>query len=438
MVAAREPELSRTERAAAVERDARAPGPSARGSVAVIAAGIFVTGLGWPGLIGRLPFGLLLKNQLHLPAEDVAVFWAVSSLPWYVKPLVGLIGDAYPLFGTRRRGYLLAGGGLAGLCWLAVAVVPRAYLPLLAVMVALNLALVFISTTVGGLLVETGQRFGATGRLSSLREGLVGVMSLAAGPIGGWLAVRALGWTAGAGALILFSFVPVTALLYREPRGARGPGAAVLAAARQQLRAVVGSRTMWAASGLLFLVYLAPGFQTPLLYYQQDVLGFEPGFMGTLQLAGGAGALCGAGAYGLLCRRFSLRTSLLAGIVLNAGSTLFYLGYGSRSAALIITTAGAALGTLATLPLYDLAVRATPAEARSFGYALMLSVQNLSALALSDPLGSYLYGRVHLGFKWLVWINAGSTLAVLLFIPLLPRLLLSEREGEGHRRAQRA
>ena len=50
----------------------------------------------------------------------------------------------------------------------------------------------------------------------------------------------------------------------------------------------------------------------------------------------------GAAAYAVLCRRVSLRTSLVAGILLTTGSTLFYLGYDSRLAALIV----------ASIPLY--------------------------------------------------------------------------------------
>ena len=49
--------------------DGAAATPARRGLIGVIAAGIFVTGFGWPGIIGRLPFTLLLKNQLHLGAD---------------------------------------------------------------------------------------------------------------------------------------------------------------------------------------------------------------------------------------------------------------------------------------------------------------------------------------------------------------------------------
>jgi hypothetical protein len=216
----------------------------------------------------------------------------------------------------------------------------------------------------------------------------------------------------------------------REPRVARvAVDTAVLVAARRQLAVIVRARPMWAAAALLFLVYLAPGFQTPLFFHQQDVLRFDAQLIGNLQVLGGAGALAGAAAYAVLCRRVSLRTSIVVGILLNTASTLFYLAYDSALAAALITGSAAVLGTLATLPLYDLAARATPRGSESLGYALLLSVQSLSLFGVSNVLGSYLYGHLHLGFKPLVWVNAGSTAAVLLFVPFLPRALLAQREA---------
>ena len=395
--------------------------------IAVIAAGIFVTGFGWPGIIGRLPFSLLLKNELHMPAHRVATFWAIATIAWYIKPLFGLIADAYPLFGTRRRGYLLTGATLCSMFWLAFIVVPHDYVPFVIVTTLLNISMAFVATVVGGLQVETAQRYSATGRLASLSKVLEGIMNLLGGPVSGWLAVRAFGWTAVAGACILGSFLPVVAIFYREAGGARRD-TAVWATARRQIAVILRSRAMWGASGLLFLAYLAPGFQTPMLYYQQDVLKFDPRFIGFLQLLGGAGVILGALAYGVVCRRLSLRVSLTAGILLNAASILLYLRYQSAATAMAIDGTAALLGMLGLLPLYDLAARATPAGSESFGFALMMGVRNVAIFAISDPLGSYLYDHYHLGFKNLIWLNAGSSAAVLLFVPLLPAVLLSARE----------
>ena len=401
-----------------------------RAAVAVVAAGIFVTGFGWPGIIGRLPFTLLFKRELGLGADDVAAFWAIATVAWYCKPLVGLICDAFPLFGTRRRAYLLWGALLSGVFWLGFAIVPRRYVPFMIMMTALNAAMVVVNTNIGGLQVETAQRHGATGRLASLRSAIEGSMYLLGGPIGGLLAAQAFGWTAAAGALILFSFVPVVVLLHREPRGAR-TNASVLTAAGAQLKAIVRSRPMLATTALLFLYFLAPGFQTPILYYQQDVLKLGPKFMGVLQMAGGAGLMIGSAAYVALCRRLPLRLTLPAGIAVSGAGVLLYLRYDSPTAAIVIEVSYGILYTLGSLPLYDLATRATPKGSESFGFGLMMSVRNVALFAISDVVGSRLYSHYHVGFKSLVWINALATLAVLAFVPLLPKTLLDATESRS-------
>src|SRR5205085_913860 len=86
-------------------------------------------------------------------------------------------------------------------------------------------------------------------------------------------------------------------------------------------------------------------------------------------------------------------------------------------------------GTLAMLPVYDLAARATPRGSEAIGYSVMMSVWNLTN-ALSDWSGSWLYSRFHLTFKHLVWVNAGTTALVLIAVPLLPAVLLRSRDGE--------
>lgn len=398
-------------------------------TAAVIGAGIFVTGLGWPGLIGRLPFGLLLKNRLHLPPEKVAAFWAIGTIAWYFKPLFGLVCDAWPLFGTRRRGYLLLGTVVATAGWLTFAVLPPGYGAWIGNMTALNLGLVVVSAAIGGMQVEEGQRRGATGRLGAMRTALEGLMSLVAGPLGGVLAALSIAATAIAGGATVGLLLPVTLLLHREPRTAV-TDQTVWSRALVDLKRIVRSRPMWTTSLLLFFVYLSPGLQTPLLYYQQDVLKLDARFMGLLQLVGGAGVLVGAALYTWLCRRLPLRWSLLGGIVLSAAAALLYLAYRSATAALVIEALVGLTGALGTLPLYDLAARATPKGSESFGFALMMSVRNIALFAISDPLGSLLYGRYHLGLDKLALVNAGSTLAVVLLIPLIPAALLDPREGK--------
>ena len=397
----------------------------------VVSVGLLVTGLGWPGTIGRLPLGLLLKNQFNASPQQVSGFWAIATLPWYVKPLFGLLSDCFPIARTRRQGYLIIGAALAATCWATLAIVPRAYAPFLLTLIVLNVGLVVVSTAIGAIIVEEGQRQRATGRLSALRSALEGVMAIVSGRLGGWLAGVAFAYTSLTGAAIVLTMVPVAWLFFREPVRAQ-PTRTPWLRARAQLKTCLSSRSVWMVAGLVFLVFLSPGLQTPLMYYQQDVLKFEPGFMGTLQTVGGVCAFAGALTYAWLCRRVPLRWSLIGGIVLSALTTLLYLNYASAKSALWIEGATGFFGAIALLPLYDLTARATPEGSESFGYALVLSVRTIALFAISDPLGSLLYGRFHLPLSQLIWINAGFTLLVLAFVPFLPALLLAAREeGSG-------
>src|SRR5215471_13203 len=83
-------------------------------SALLIGVGVFATTLAQPSVI-KLPLQNLLKTDLHIRPEGMAVFFAVSALAWYFKPLAGLLSDSVPLFGTRRRHYLLVSAAAATL-----------------------------------------------------------------------------------------------------------------------------------------------------------------------------------------------------------------------------------------------------------------------------------------------------------------------------------
>jgi hypothetical protein len=114
-----------------------------------------------------------------------------------------------------------------------------------------------------------------------------------------------------------------------------------------------------------------------------------------------------------------------------AAVTLSYLFYGSHRNALMIETVAGLVGTLAELPLMDLAARATPRGSEGLGFALMMSVRN-GAISLSDLIGSSLADKHHWSFSRLVWLNAITTVICLIVVPLLPRVLMNRRDGDVH------
>jgi Na+/melibiose symporter-like transporter len=393
----------------------------------------WLVNLGWLNTtlalsVSALPFQYLLKEQLHLDPEAFAFFMLVVSIPTFVKPLAGILVDAVPLFGTRRRHYMIMTLLGAALLWIALGLVPRTFSSLLVTYLLLNVFLMFASTVLGGLMVEVGKREHQTGRLSAQRHGITQSMAMVGGLIGGKIARMPFLLPSALCALAYASAVPVFWLKLREPGGQK-TDTGVLRDIATQARAIFRAGTLWSAAGLIVLVVAAPGFGTPLFYYQNDVLRFRPDFIGLLGVVGAGCAVVAAVLYSHFCRRLSLRTVLTGSIVLHGGLTLLYLFYHSWQSALLITAVEGATMSLALLPLYDLAARATPKASEALGYCVVISLWNFTGM-FSNYAGAWLYTNWHLTFSHLVWLNAGTTLLVLVAVPFLPRSLTDSRDGD--------
>ena len=403
------------------------PPDTLRSLAMLLATGWLVTNLALS--IADLPLKYLLKDRLGLDAATVAAFFALGNFTNYIKPVAGVLTDSIPFLGTRRRHYLLLGVGGGGIFWLLLGIVPRTYTSLLFTYTLFYITVVLTSTTLGGRMVEVGQEHGAAGRLTAQRIGTFRIAALAGGVIGGWLATRPFGLTMVLSALLHFGLF---ALLYRrlpEANNAR-INTGVAHEAASQFRILLRSTTLLSAAGLICLVAASPGFGTPLFFFQTNILKFDKPFVGWLGSLSAAFGLVGAWFYYAFCRKMSLRALLAGSILVHALGTLTYLCYHSHLSAQVISALSGVTGTLAMLPIYDLAARATPRGSEALGYSVMMSVWNLTNAA-SDVSGSWLYSHFGLTFRSLVWLNAGTTALVLLAIPLLPAVLMSSRDGDG-------
>ena len=396
----------------------------------VIGAGVLATTLAQTGVLAHLPLQNLLKNELHETRTASAAFFFWASLAWYLKPLAGIVTDAFPVFGSRRRSYILLSAGCAALAWFGLAVTPHDYHAFLRIAIVINVFMVIASTVIGGFLVETAHAISGSGRLTAIRQVVMQGCGIVNGPIAGYLASIAFGWTAGACGGVMLLLVPVAFLFLKEQRQHLDT-AQVLAKARGQLANIATARTMWAAVGLMALFYIAPGFGTALFYKQQNELHFTTHDQGMLQLIGSISGVASALCYGWLCRRFALRTLLVGGLTLGAGLTLMYVSYTSWDHAALIDGINGFGGTIAELALMDLAVRATPVGSEGLGYSLMLSIRNL-ALSGTDWFGSKLLDQYHVSFETLVIANAATTLIAVPLIFLLPRSVIGARDAEAY------
>jgi predicted MFS family arabinose efflux permease len=389
----------------------------------VIGICIFATVLATQARLGRLPFRAILKNDLGFGPAEMARFFALAGIAWFLKPLAGALSDHLRLFGTRRRHYLLLSGVLGAATWGIAALVPRSYEWLVAVAIVLSAITCIGNTAAGGLLVDLGRSGGSTGALSSVRVIVMNASSLIAGPLGGWLAGRWFGWTCAAGATLLIAMALCVAFLLRETTPGRPDSTAALGG--RDLWRMLRAPGLWWVIGLTFLFYGPPGFQTALYYFQRDDLGLtdqEIGLLTTLNCTGGMlGALC----YARLCQMFGLQALLRAGVLLSISCTILYLAYRSCAAAIALEPVVGFISIIGVMPLHELTARTAPPHHEAFGYALILSVGNL-AIAFSDVTGTEIMTRTGMPLPALIIVSALASLPALFVVarlPLEPRLL---------------
>ncbi|HEX9046458.1 MAG TPA: MFS transporter [Verrucomicrobiae bacterium] len=412
----------------------------------VMAAGIFATTFVQTQSLGYLPLNALLTH-MGLDSDKAATFFSVAMLPWSFKIIAGLLVDGVPIFGSRRRSYLLLSALTAAGLWLMMGLAPSHYTLLLALAFTMNAAIVFGSTTSGGLLVEAGQRFNMSGRMSSLRTVAQFVGAGLASVISGWIADHTMSgkypllWTSVAAMVPLLGMFLAAWFFLHEPPAPPRPdhgrsfveqmahvGRSIWAQIRNVLRP-----EMLLPALLLFFIQAVPTFRSTCFYqYQTGTLHYNNEQVGWLTLAGYAASLLSSGFYAWWCRKASLRVSLYGAVITTALSALPYLFYTSdMPRAVVLECIGNFLQILAYLPLFDIAVRSTPKGSEALGYSLLIGVWNIG-LMIGAKTGPTFYEHVfHQNINSVIWLNAGVTLAGLIIVFFLPKQLVRQREGNG-------
>jgi len=410
----------------------------------VMAAGIFATTFVQTQSLGYLPLNALLL-RMGLDSNQAGTFFALAMLPWSFKIIAGLLVDGVPLFGSRRRAYLLLSALLASGIWLMIGFAPSHYRLLLALAITMNAAIVFGSTTSGGLLVEAGQRFNMSGRLSSLRTVAQFIGGGLATVISGYIAdylmkgKYPLVWTSVAAIVPLMGMFFAAWFFLKEPplpsRPDHGRSFAeqtlhVINSIWAQIRNVLRPEMLLPAV-LLFFIQAVPTFRSTSFYqYQINTLHYNNTQLGWLTMVGYAAALLSSGFYAWWCRKASLRVSLYGAVLVTSLSAVPYVFYTSdMPRAMAIESVGNFLQILAYLPLFDIAVRSTPKGSEALGYSLLIGVWNIG-LMIGNKTGPMFYEEVfHRNINSLIWLNAGVTLAGVIIVLFLPASLVAQREG---------
>lgn len=67
--------------------------------------------------LSDLALSYFYKDDLNLHPYEVSRIASIVSIPWIIKPVYGFISDSFPIFGFRRKPYLIIMAILVSICW---------------------------------------------------------------------------------------------------------------------------------------------------------------------------------------------------------------------------------------------------------------------------------------------------------------------------------
>lgn len=364
---------------------------------------------------------IIFKDQ-GLEADDVAAFFLLASIPWFIKPLYGLISDFLPLFGQRRKSYMLLTSSLACCAGLIAALTTQhGYWELAILYTVMGFGLAYTDVLSDALMVENGKQNDLTGAFQSVQWIAITAASILVGLLGGYFAEHRNVQAAFAVSAIFPFTVLLVALFFVREKKRVTIGPREFKKTWKALREGFGERSIWLVAGFIFLFNFSPSFGPAFFYYKTDTLGFSQVYIGILSSIDSAFSILGALIYALMSKTMPLRRMINIAIGLSVITLLAYLAYRGETSALFIHMIWGVTSMITTLAFLDLAARACPKRAEATFFALLMSIFNFGTLA-SQNIGAQLYtalGEGSFAYTCLVAVSTGTTAAIWLLVPLI-------------------
>jgi MFS family permease len=366
------------------------------------------------------PLNYYLKDIGWTPLQ-VTAYLAILNFPWIIKPVFGLVSDFIPLFGYRRKSYLIISSicAVGAYAWIARLREPSEFALLL---VLTSFAMATASTLCGALLAENGQSF----RLSSTFVGQQWlwfyIAIMASSFVGGELVQRLTPLSALQAAATVAAIAPIAVILAsvfllseRKSRANR----LEMQLTFHSIVAALRSPKLYLVALFLFLYSFAPGFGTPLYYFMTDELKFSQSYIGILGSIASAGWIAGALVHRYFLSKMSSKSLLYLSIVLGTLAAASFLLLADEVTAAIVNFANGVAMMIATIASLTLAADYCPKRAEGFAFAGLMSIMNLADV-FSNNIGAFLYEHVfdsRLGP--LIVVSAATTAFAAVLVPLL-------------------
>ena len=352
------------------------------------------------GVLGlaRLAVSFFLKDELGFTPAQMGALMGVAAIPWILKPLFGFLSDGLPIFGYRRRPYLVLSGVLGTLSWLCMANLVHTMVGATLTLLVSSLSVAMSDVIVDSLVVERARKesLGRAGSLQSLTWGISAIGGLITAYFSGFLLEHVSTRTVFKITSLFPLIVILVAGLIAEEKSTdqSNPSAIAIRHQVQQVWQAMSQKSILLPTIFVFLWQATPSADSAFFFFTTNELGFEPEFLGQVRLVSSFAALVGIGIYQKFLKTIPFRPILGWSTVISCLlglTTLLLVTHANRAIgiddhwfslgdSLILTV----MGQIAFMPVLVLSARLCPPGIEATLFALLMSIWNLSGLVSSE------------------------------------------------------
>ena len=383
--------------------------------------------------LARLAQTYLLKDELHLGPAELSALTGIFVLPWAIKPVYGFLSDGLPLFGYRRRSYLILAGMIG---FMSYSVLGQNFFGLLqddmiipatvASLLISSACIAFSDVVADGIVVQKTRDSpdpALAGGLQSLCWGSAAIGGLLSAYFSGSLLEVMKPQDVFAITAVLPFLVALIAFLIDEKPINRNDAQAFVAtngdgdnvngdlalqstangeavavtddmpfnSIKDQISAMwdaIKQPSIYKPAAFLFLWQSTPTSDGAFFFFLSDELGFGPEFMGRVRLITAAASLFGVWLYNQYLKTTPIKDILfwssIASVPLGLTSLLLIthanraLGIPDGAFVLGDDVILAVLGEIAFMPTLVLAARICPPGVEAVLFATLMSMYNFS------------------------------------------------------------
>jgi MFS family permease len=354
----------------------------------------------------------ITREEWKLSATMLGLITFITSLAWYIKPLLGFASDFFSVK-KRLKKYLLINTLLIILATLYLVFFGLNLYSLIIATLFINIGIAGNDVSCDKVMVKTEQKYNLNGRVQSVQWSALGFAGLFVSLFGAIIAAKLPETYNYKLAFLLTLIIPIILLIYVFK---------YFKETKEKINKIKFNFNILKNKefiiGIIFIMLLrfSPSFGTALMIKLRETVGVDKLFLGYLGATGTVLGIIGYILYYKIGYKFPLRKMLYFTIVFSGLTNLCYLYIPNQWILILYNVMFGAIDGVCFLAIMSFMTKIVPVGYEGISYALVASINNLSS-RMGGVFGGIIYDNF--GYNYTVILASITTLLCLFIVPYL-------------------